>query len=405
VTSPFHTVNAWPPRTEAALGAAAKDGYLRETHVLEVKRELPLGEGANKELAVDLCSLAIDGGLFIVGVDEDKGHALSPVPLDGLAERIEQVARTRIDEPLPVGFIEIESASDPAEGYLLVRVEASPRAPHMVDHRYWGRGDKTKYRLSDGEVERLIALRDRWVVNAEHALHEWMAREPVSADKQRNAHLFVVADPVRAHERMLRDTFAGDYTIAFRELVSGTSHHGGQFQPDIPFSLNNFSTTTDGWAWKSYDLFGQREAGEGEREDGAVMVEICENGQLRLMCGRAASPANMPNKHLWLIDELCLGLTARMVSLADRVSQEAGYMGSWDFGVGVTGLKGAISYSRYSLNHWAGPAYPDDKYTATTRASLTEMEVSSGPVVERLLGRMMRAVGADQIDSNRKHFT
>lgn len=402
MTSPFHLVNAWPPRTEVALGAAAKDGHLRETHVLEVKRELPLGDSANKELAVDLCSLAIDGGLFIIGVDEDKGYALSPVPLDGLAERIEQVARTRIDEPLPVAFIEIESASNPANGYLLVRVEASPRAPHMVDHRYWGRGDKTKHRLSDGEVERLISLRDRWVVNAEHALHEWMAREPLAADKRHNAHLFVVADPVRAKDRMLLDTFSGDYTIVFRELLSGTSHHGGQFQPDIPSSLNNFSTTTDGWAWKSYDLFGQREAGEVEREDGAVMVEICENGQLRLICTRAAAPYN---NLFFLIDELCLGMTARMVSLADRISQKASYMGSWDFGVGLTGLKGAISYSRHSLNHWAGPAYTEDRYTATTRASLTEIEASSGPVVERLVGRMMRAVGADQIDSNKRHFT
>lgn len=378
---------------------------MRETHVLEVKRELAPGDAANKELANDLASLAIDGGLLIIGVDEDRGYALSPVPLDGLAARVEQVARTRIDEPLPLRFIQIESAINAADGYLLVRVDASPRAPHMVDHRYWGRGDKTKYRLSDGEVERLIALRDRWAVNAEQALNEWMAKEPLAAAKRHNAHLFVVADPVTSQERMLLDTFSGDYTVVFRELVAGTSHHGGQFQPDMPFSLNNFSTTTDGWAWKSYDLFGQREAGEGEREDGALMVEICENGQLRLMCGRAASPNTTNENQLWLIDELCLGLTARMASLSERVSKTAGYMGSWDFGVGMTGLKGAISYSRYSLNHWAGPSYTEDKYTATTRASLTQIEASTGPVVERLLGRMMRAIGADQIDSNKKHFT
>lgn len=274
----------------------------------------------------------------------------------------------------------------------------------MVDHRYWGRGDKTKYVLSDGEVERLIALRDRWVVNAEQALTDWMAKEPLMVDKRHNAHLFVVADPVRSHERMLLDLFTGDYTVVFRELVSGTSHHGGQFQPDMPDSHNNFSTTTDGWAWKSYALFGQREAGEVEREDGALMVEICENGQIRMMCGRAAS--TIPgNTQLWLIDDLCLGLTARMVSLSERVSQAAGYMGSWDFGVGLTGLNGAISYSRYSLNHWAGPSYADEKYTATTRASLSQIEASTGPVVERLLGRLMRALGADQIESDKRHFT
>jgi hypothetical protein len=139
-----------------------------------------------------------------------------------------------------------------------------------------------------------------------------------------------------------------------------------------------------------------------EREDGALMVEICENGQLRMMCGRAAAPYD---KRLMLIDELCLGLTARMVSLAQHVSQAAGYLGSWDFAVGLTGLKGAISYSRFSLNHWAGAAYTEDKYTATTRASLAEIEASTGPVVERLLGRLIRSVGADQVASNKKHFS
>src|SRR5438445_4987956 len=121
VTSPFKPAAAWPPRTEAALDTAAKNKNLVETHVLELKRELPPGSDAsNKELARDLASLAIDGGLLIIGVDEGNNFALAPVPLDGLAERVELVAGSRIDEPLPIaGFIEIESAANPKDGYLL----------------------------------------------------------------------------------------------------------------------------------------------------------------------------------------------------------------------------------------------------------------------------------------------
>ena len=147
MTSAFQSSGAWPPRTETALETAAKDRHLVEKHGLELKRELPPGsDSSNKELARDLASLAIDGGLLIIGVDEDKNYALTPVPLEGLAERVEQVAGSRIDEPLALdGVIEIESAAKPSDGYLLVRVPASPRAPHMVDNRYWGRGDKTKY--------------------------------------------------------------------------------------------------------------------------------------------------------------------------------------------------------------------------------------------------------------------
>lgn len=38
--------------------------------MLELKREVPSGDAANRELATDLASLAVDGGLTIIGVDE-----------------------------------------------------------------------------------------------------------------------------------------------------------------------------------------------------------------------------------------------------------------------------------------------------------------------------------------------
>jgi hypothetical protein len=53
-----------------------------------------------------------------------------------------------------------------------------------------------------------------------------------------------------------------------------------------------------------------------DRESSALMVEICENGQLRLICGRAAEKPD--GSRFFLFDALILGLTARMVSLAGR---------------------------------------------------------------------------------------
>jgi hypothetical protein len=378
-----------------------------ETHRLELKRELPPGsDSSNKELARDLASLAIDGGLLIIGVDEDKNYALTPVPLEGLAERVEQVAGSRIDEPLALdGFIQIESAAKPSDGYLLVRVPASPRAPHMVDNRYWGRGDKTKYMLSDAQVERQIAQRARWAVNAEQALNEWIAADPIAPEVRQNAHLFVVADPVPPRERLMLPVLAvRDWQATFRSLVLATKHQGsGSWSPDFSNSLNNFSTTACGWAWKSYAVFGQRDEGEQrpERESSALMVEICEDGQLRMMCGRATEDYN--GKRL-MFDDLVLGLTARMISLAEGVSHATDFLGSWDLGVGLTGLKGAISNLRYANHGFSGQPYTQDTCTATARVSLAEIERGSGPIVERLLGRLYRAVGADQVAEVRQHF-
>src|SRR6266699_521463 len=154
-------VPSWVPRSEAELAMAAGQGVLEESHYLDVKREITAGRNANKELARDIASFAVDGGLLIIGISEDvraNSLSLAPQPLAGLAERIEMVARTAADPPLAVLCSPIRSEQDPSLGYLVVRVPPSAMAPHMVDHRYLGRGDKTKLYLSDADVRQQAHL-------------------------------------------------------------------------------------------------------------------------------------------------------------------------------------------------------------------------------------------------------
>jgi hypothetical protein len=78
-------------------------GKLDETHWLELKREIPTTKGSNAELARDLASLAVDGGLLIIGIEEvDLGRvgAIVGTDLAGLAERVDAIARSRVDPPL-----------------------------------------------------------------------------------------------------------------------------------------------------------------------------------------------------------------------------------------------------------------------------------------------------------------
>jgi predicted HTH transcriptional regulator len=84
------------PKTEADLQAAVNGGLFEESHHLDLKRA-PNSTGDNKELARDLSSFAVDGGTLIIGVQENKesrAFELAPQPLNGLPEKIEQVART-----------------------------------------------------------------------------------------------------------------------------------------------------------------------------------------------------------------------------------------------------------------------------------------------------------------------
>lgn len=170
----------WHPEVEADLQAALDGGLLRETHHVELKRQLNAGTKANRELARDLAQFAIDGGLVIVGVDEGvtEGSArLNPVQLAGLSERVELVARTVIDPPIPLACTAIPSLKEPSLGYLLIEVPATGMAPHMVDGVYYGRGDKTKYRLSDADVLRLHRGRQDSNATAQAVLDRYVARD------------------------------------------------------------------------------------------------------------------------------------------------------------------------------------------------------------------------------------
>jgi hypothetical protein len=246
-----------------------------------------------------------------------------------------------------------------------------------------------------------MVLREQWAANATDVLRAWMTNDPLPPDSHENGHLFVVASPVPHRERMWLPVFGDDWRAALRRLVSETSHGAEGFVPDIPGDLYNFSTTPDGWSWYSYAVFGERREGEQprDREDRALLLEVCEDGELRLWCGRATMRLN---DRLFLFDSLVLGLTARMISLARAVGNAAGFFGSWDFGVGITGLESACLYVQYGFS--TGPPYTQSSYTGTTRAAVTEIEAGTGPILERLLGRLMRAIGGDQLDGIKAQF-
>lgn len=78
----------WRPTTLTEVETAISNGLLDENHFLDLKRELRTGNSANKEIAKDIAAFAIDGGLLLIGVDEGPPVTVTPVSLNGLAERV-----------------------------------------------------------------------------------------------------------------------------------------------------------------------------------------------------------------------------------------------------------------------------------------------------------------------------
>src|SRR6266498_313146 len=102
----------WLPNDETQLQDALDQGTFKERHTLDFKTALPAGKGTNKELAKDLAQFAIDGGVLVVGVDDNNKTVpprLTPVDLDGLKERVDQVARCIPDPPMHVRTDEIST--------------------------------------------------------------------------------------------------------------------------------------------------------------------------------------------------------------------------------------------------------------------------------------------------------
>jgi hypothetical protein len=232
--------------SEADVHAAVAHQLLEENHFLDLKREVKSSRALNKETARDLAQFAIDGGTVVVGLREldDGTIEVAPQPLNGLAEQIEQIARTNCDPPLAVISKSIPTTADPAVGFLVVHVPPSPSAPHMVDGRYIGRGDKTKRYLPDAEVLRLHASRASQRLDALQLLQAEFDRDIFNTSSREQAHGFFVAEPMSVRRDMLLSLtdppVQWDKVFAFthRALDPGLPANAameklGRFTPDL----------------------------------------------------------------------------------------------------------------------------------------------------------------------------
>ena len=125
-------VPLWQPQTLADVQTAIDDGTLREGHWFDAKEHVGDSDAAKKETARDLASFANDGGIYLIGVAEDKTtqtFSLTPIPLPGLSEKIDQIARSRCDPPLFLQCHPITEPSEPGRGVLVVEIPPSPLAP------------------------------------------------------------------------------------------------------------------------------------------------------------------------------------------------------------------------------------------------------------------------------------
>lgn len=395
----------WRPTTEQQLRAAIDEGVLSETHYLDAKREVGATAGARKETARDLASFAIDGGALLVGVDEDReagSWGLAPQPLAGLAERVEQIATQVVDPPLFVYTTGIPSTADPTLGYLMVHVPASTRAPHLVDNIYYGRGDKTRIRVSDAEVLRHHTRRESVDATAIRLLDEEVARDPAGPDAVHQCgRLYGVAQPLTAPRDAGRALLEKPSSVALGVLRGVDRRVPSDLRPASPSldDLGHYSRRSQGLAWTSYTSNGPGrtllsicDGGEVD-EDSMLDVELWEDGGRRLLVGRVTTTFGNQQAAI-VFDALPVVYALRLAMWAAAIGEESAYHGEWLLGVHVTDLRGLRSY-KFLQTFGSGRVDRFDAadYREVTTATHLELAQAPGHVAERLVGRLARALG------------
>jgi hypothetical protein len=392
------------------LQAAIDGGLIEETHYLDAKAAAGSTKGDNRELARDLASLAVDGGTLLYGIQEDKANgrfSLAPLLLSGLSEKIEQVARSIPDPPLNVITTAIVSTAEDPKGYLIVHIPASPAAPHMVDGRYLGRGDKTKTTLSDAEVVRLHERRRSSEQDALALLEQETADDPM-LDVGEQSHLFLVAQPLSGRPDMLLDFTSGpDWNMRLLQLMESvardqtlnTALRDVQVSPTWSDAGNGYRrahgvarATSNIGTGRRYtttpDVYG------GET---ALEIQVQEDGGLRLFMSRFSDALQDDKAEQVIIDPAAVNFTRRFLALVVATAQQAGYLGNWSLAFGATRLRDRAPYT--PNGSWAalGPThrYNKDSFARSTGATWAELQAAPGAITNRLLGPLLRSLGVD----------
>ena len=393
------TPTAWSDVVEAAAG-----GLLDESHWVDLKQELPAGKRThNTELAQDLASLAVDGGLLVVGIEDHDSRAgkVRGVELAKLADRVDQVARDKVRPSLVVRSHEVPDPDRPGQGCLLVHIPPSAEAPHMVDYVYYGRGDRANARLGDEQVRAIIEDRSRGRTDVTAELRRMADDDPIPADERQLGHLYLLAQPETAAEEALveflaRSDAAGVIQELLKSIVGDRGSGTTEFSPDLHLLLDRVPRA-EGLALTSYS------AEEGPRREQTVLeLVIREDGGVRLTCGRGTDAfprMGFPSSDrppMAVIAMLVLGLAHSVAALAGRLADAyAAYQGQWRLGIRMDRLRGAVPLDLlqgHPLHRPRNP-YSRDDYERVASASTEELVNAPHAVAERLVAPLLCGLG------------
>ena len=380
--------------------AAVEVGATTEAQWCELKLGIPASsQKSNIELAKDLASLTVDGGVLLVGIKDDATTAADVVgvedtTLNSLRTRIDQIAGARVFPPMHVVAHPVPGPVGSNRSVLVVEVPPSASSPHMVDEKCWGRSATGKRPLSDTDVARLMAQRtrrdERFALELD-AMDQAVDLLPVN--QRTRGRLHVMAEPLTDPSVDLVDATRGQRVIelvvpvlarceprwatGFRYLTHEISHPDG------------LAATT--WSPDEWDT---------THEEDLTFLLLRKNGAVQLASGDAVRTSDS--------DGPCISLPAvcetihLVVATAAHLSPDVlHYRGQWRVGVKATGLRGLYPSQKYGhrarFDGYRFSPFPIDTYVRTSVVSAEQLADPSSTVVETVATDLARGLGLDGV--------
>jgi hypothetical protein len=170
--------------------------------------------------------------------------------------------------------------------------------------------------------------------------------------------------------------------------------------PDVP-KLDDVSRRARGWALSSPSIQPGRiielvppdpHLPEFDLERRLLDLEVNEDGGVRLFCSGAST--TLGGDVECVTDSLVIGLTKRLVLIAETIATTTGWLGSWDFGIAIKRLRGLLSLRlvQHGQQYLATP-FSEEDYQEMLRATGERVIKDADGIVADLTGRLNRALG------------
>ena len=377
----------WEPKDLDELRSFVENGGASETRFYEFKEQLPPN---NQRVAKQLAGFAIDGGSLVIGVAEPEPGRFEVRPIEHaeLREKVDSIARSRVDPPLFVDPKVLKDRDDDSRGVLWIAVPPSPDAPHQVDGVYYERGATQTSPMKDGAIERLMAARRKSTEEIRSKLKKLMENDPIPNGT--TAHVFGIAEPVGAGPEDLYDAVGGDGDgwRGFCEEARRASRGACRPWHGLVDLASPWDLGPDG-----YTVYcGDADAGG---DDPVLRISFGDDGMIRYVNNVGSRYFNdvvsRPANVYFLHPEMIVGSCLDVLDAARAVARHTGQRRSWDVGFGLTGTEGLHAHGSPSwLSRASQRPFPDPSYKHVLRVSHQELETDVWGVARKLTRRFLR---------------